>query len=69
LDKARKKYGLARMGLGPPAVPNILQLKKIISLYGFEGMLIEVQLFLKCLINQKIYRIFFFNNQFFYFIL
>jgi hypothetical protein len=31
--------------------------KKFISLYGFEGMLIKIVLFFKCLINQKIYRI------------
>jgi hypothetical protein len=37
-------------------------------LYGFQGKLIKVLLFFKCLINHKNY-IFMFNNQFFYFIL
>jgi hypothetical protein len=64
-----KKYGVAQMARGLPAGPNKLQLKKFISLYEFEGTIIKVQLFFKGLINQKLYRILFFNEQFFYFIL
>jgi hypothetical protein len=41
------------MGRGPPAGPNILQLKKLYLLYEFEGMLIKVQFFFNCLVNQK----------------